>query len=853
MNMLFVLGPEDPASCRKWDLKNVASVASNPTSFSSTSPCMAQKKNIDSSFAPPCPMTDILPPKHQNVVELKSVLNNVFCGADTYAQVRKQTSEDCGTQTHTSNNPTPVGGQCTEEIHVTDQVSLWQSSDVGQAPDSDNWGDFSEMRLPRCLSPLPSEAGEITDISTQDLLRPLEFSSCLSASHVNLQPTLRYMFSPVQPQAHPGETIQQNLSCTPQHVNEIHCSGVGKNSCPLRSNRDHNGGSSEYKSKEKKRKMPDFKNDLRKGTEDKMLDRQMNESVVRSVSTTAHSVESDNEPYRKKEKVNYPNDTQAEKIVDPCSAKINIRQIDNVQDISNPVTFEKMDCLKTAKTRNTVPMDQKSHENMVLCQISPPFKCKGQEACQKDVWDTKQPASLVTKHGLGMPVQKRTCTKAQMEDLSKISELSSSAPVLNASSSCSHHDLQITQMSKESMPRHGNRRPSNVQHPLGFAQNITKIKDVFNECEKNNLPEPEKKNLFTEPKKVTPDVNLNREENKQPEMFASLAKKKGCSEKISHLDPSITQHFPVNQQQSVLQTSRRQPPKSEHLSAELMMDNNIQKKKGKGVPRTDKPDMLNKSEVENVDSKNRADSEQDESSSRNVNGCLVNGNFEREAEISVNTGLSIHEVVDLNAASRLCTIPTVNDFNNHFRMENHLQLESSTTLLCPFRPETMMEKPKVDEQITESLCEVSNKPTEDKLIKTKELPSEGTGTQIGNLEGQEGEKKENAVRRTEHVEISRMNDNEAEISDIDIDVVDESLQLVTDHGDEVIATAGNVGDNENQIVMDNDGQALAHEEELNGQQVLRTEVEVMPPDEGNFSFLILILYKSSIVSSSSEL
>ncbi|KAK3573309.1 hypothetical protein QTP86_022697 [Hemibagrus guttatus] len=418
----------------------------------------------------------------------------------------------------------------------------------------------------------------------------------------------------------------------------------------------------------------------------------------------------------------------------------------------------------------------------------------------------------------------------------------------------------------------------------GLAQNITKIKDVINECGKNNVPEPEKKSPFIEPEQVTPDMNLNREENKHPKRLASLTKKTSFCDKIFHQtvfspDTTVTQHFlPINQLRSVLQTSDRkirtslppsfickkirEPPEPEHLSAELMMNSNKQKKKDtteesdveKGVPRTDKPDdVLDRSEVENVDSKNRADSGQDESSSRNVNGCLVNGNCVREAEINVNTGLSIHEDVDLNAASGLCPIPTVGDFNNHFGIENHLQLESSTTLLCPFRPETMMEKPKVDEEITESLGEVpvSNKPTEDKLIKTKELHSEGTGTQIGHLKRQEGEKKENTVRRTEHVEISRMNDNEAEISDIDIDVVDESLQLVTDHGYEVIATAGNVGDNdveENQIsiLMDNDGQALAHEEELNGQQVLRTEVEVIPPDEVDMTSEMINTEASSI-------
>ncbi|GAA6096421.1 uncharacterized protein LOC113642371 isoform X2 [Tachysurus ichikawai] len=863
-------GSEDLSVCRKWNLKN-------QTLLTNTSPCMPEKNNIDSSYTPLCPMTDIVTPKlifgkegleHQNVVEMKSVLNNFFWTTDTYAWSRKQTfrgtNEDCDIQTQISrtaicnaalDNSTPIEGQCPEQIHITDQVSLWQSSEVGQAPNSDNWADFSEMRLPRCLSPLASEVGETTGISTRNLIRPLEFSSCLSASHINLQPTVRCTSSSVQPQAPPGKTNQQNSSCTPQKVNEIHSLGVGKNLSPLKSNRDHNGVAIECKPEENKTKMPDFKNNLRKGTEDKTPDRQMNESVDRGISTAMHNVESDNEPSRKKAKVaGYPNEvcTQAGKVVDPCSAKIkNIRQIDNKKDISNPVISEKIDWLNAAKTRNTVSIDQKSQANMAHGQVSPLFKSKGQEACQKDVWDTKQPTSLVTKRGLGMPIQKRKCTKAQMEDLSKISELNSSPPVLNDSSSCSHHDLQLTQMRNECVARQG------------FKDSV---KDLINECEKNN--EPEMKNPFIEPEKVSPDVNLNREGDKQPQRLASLAKKTSFCDKIFHqtvfsLDTTVTQHFlPINhQRRSDLQTSDRkirtsfppsvickkirEPPESDHMSAELMLDSNKRKIKNtieesgreKCVPRTDKSDdVLDKSKVEKVDTKNKAVSEQVESGFRNVNGCFVNRNSVREAEINLNTGLSIREAVDVNAASCLYPIPTVRDFNNNFGTENHLQLESITTLLHPFRPETMMEKPKIDEQITESLSElaVSYKPTEEK---TKELHPKLTGcTQIGNLEGQEGEKEENTIRKAEHVEVSGMKDSEAKLSDIEVDVLDERVQLAIGHGDEVFATSGSVGDTneeESQIstMRLNDGQVLAIEEELNGQQVLRTEVEVVSSDE----------------------
>lgn len=907
MTMLPIVGSEELSSCREWDLKNVASLASCPTSFSCTLPCNTQKKNIDSSFTPPCPLTDIVPSKltfgtegleHQNIVELKTVFNNLFWGADTNVQSGKQTvsdaREDCDIQTQISrtgtnnasqDDPTPVGEQCPEQLHVTDLVSVGQSSDVGQTPSSDNCADFSEMRLPKCLSPLVSEAGETTGILTQDPLRPLEFSSCLSASCVNLQPALRYTSSPIQPQALPGKTNQQNPSCTSLHVNELHCSVVGKNSCPLRSNINHSGEASECKSEEKKKKMPDFENDLLKWTEDNRLDRRMNESLVRGISTARHSVEAVIEPYRKKAKMaGYPNgvDTPTVKILNPCSVKIkNIRHTDNMKDMSNPVTSEKTDCLKAAKTRKAMSIDLNSQEDLALCQISQPFKCKHQEACQKDVWDTKQPAPLVAKRRCGRPLQKRTCAKALMEDLSKISKLNNSSAVLNTSSSSSLYDLQLTQMNKECVPRHGSGRPPNVHHRLGLAQTITKVKDLINECEKNKVPEPEMESPFTslKPEKVTVAVNLNTEENKQSKKYASLA---NFCDKIFHqtvfnVGTTVTQHFlPINQQLgSILQTTDRkigtslppsltckklrEPLEPEHMSTKLMMDNNKQEKKDtteenemeRGVPGTDKPGkVLDKSKDKKVDSENRVDSEQVESSSRNVNGCLVTGNFIKEAEISASTGLSNHEAVDLNAASYLGTVPPARYFNNNFGMENKLQHESTTTLLHPFRLENMKEKPKTDDQITESFCEVpvSNKPTEVKIIKTKELRFEGTGnTRIVNLEGQEDwnkeKEKENTVRKTGHVEISRMNEYEAGISDVEVDVMDESAQLAIDHGDEVVSTGGKddnieVEESQMSVEMDNDGEALAHEEKLNTQQVLRTEVEVMPPDEGNIEFLI---------------
>lgn len=887
MSTLPFVESEDLSSCRKWDLKNVAPVASSPTFFSHPAPCTTQKKIIDSSLPEPCPVTDIEPSKfsfanedleHQDVVELKSAFNNLFWGEDTYALSRKQTvsdsNEDCDLQTQISgsaiinaapDDPTPAGKQCLEQLCVADEVSVWQSSNVGQTPDTDNWADFSEMRLPRCLSPLTSEADETSGISAQDPVRTeLEFSSCLSPSHVNIQPTSRFTSSPIQPQALPGKTNQQNPSLSSLQVNELHCSVVGKNPCPLRPNRDQNGEPSECKSEEKKTNLSNFpENGLLKGTEDNIVDRQMNESVVRKISTARDGVEPDNEPYRKKAKVaGYPNgvDTQTLKVVNPCSVKIkNISHIDNIQDISSSVISEKLDCLEVAKSRKTVSIGLKSQENLALRQMNQMFKRKGQEACQKEVWDTKQPSSLVAKHGHGRPLQKGTCAKATMEDLSK---LNSSSAVLNTSSSSSRLDLQLTQMSKECVPRHDDARLPKVQHhPSGLAQTIIKVKDLTNEWEKNIVAELEMGNPIVETEKVILDVNLNREE-KLPERYSSLAKKTRFCDQIFHQSvfsagTTVPQDVPVKHHlRSVLQTTDRkirtslppslsskklrEPPVPDHMNTRLMTDNSKREKKDTpgGVPMTDKPDyVLDKSKDKKVDSKKRVDCEV-KSSSRNVDGRLVNRNFVREAEISASTALSIHESVDLNPASHLCTFPSARDLNSNFGTDNNF-----CSLIHPFRPENMMEKPTTDEQVPERLCEVpvSNKGKGVRLIKTKELHTEST--QIVNLKGQgvwnKEKEKENTGRKLEYVEISRMNEYEVGISDAEVDVMDEYPQLTTGHGDEVAATADDpdIEGIQMAVDLDNDGED-AHEEEFSGPQVLRTEVEVMPSDEGNFEFLI---------------
>lgn len=896
MNVLPFAEPEDLSGCRKWDLKNVQS-------SNHTSPCITQKKNIDISFTS-LSVTDFVSSKlttgtegleHQNIVDLtnNTASNNLYWGADTCVQSEKQTVSDANEdrdQTQISKMPTShavqgdptwVGKQWPEQLHVTDQVSVWQTSDIGQASNSDH---FSEMRLPMCLSPLILEAGQTTSISTQDPLRPLAFSSCLSASNVNLQPTMRYTSPPIQPQALPGKTNQQISLCTSLHANDLHCSALGKNSCPSRSNMDNNGEASKCKSGEKKTKMPNFDNDLLKETEDNILDGQMNASVVRE-TTARDNVETVNEPCRKKAKVaGYPDgvDTQMEKVANPCSVEINdLIHINYIQDISNPVTSEKMDCLKAVKIKKTMPMEPKFQKNLALCQISQPFKCKGQEACQKYVWDTNQPASLVAKCGRVRPLHKRTGTKILMGDISKKSKLDSSSAVLSASSSSSHHDLQVIQMNKECVPSNGSGSSPNVQQCLsGHAQTTTKVKDLTNECEKSKIPEPEMENPSVEPEKVILDINRNREENKEHKKYASLAKKTSLCDKIFHqsvysVGTTVTQHLSINPHihpnfpttnkkittslpPSLTCKKLKEPPEPSDTSTKLMTDNSRQKQKDgtkkddietNDKPQNDKPDnVLKKSKDNQLDSKSsRFGGKQAESSSKNVNGCVVNGRFVKEPEIIANTDLFMNEA-DLNAAPYLCTVPPERDFNSKSGVD--LQNESSfyRALLYPFTPENVMEKPTTDKCV----CEVpfSNEPTEVKVIKTKYLHIEETkSTQIVNLEGQKiwerGKEEKGTAKETEHVmEIGRENEFKAGINDYEVDVMDETAQLATDHGDEVIATGEgdydiDVEESQMSVEINNDVED-AHEKELDVWQVLRTEV--MSSDKGNFEFLIIQMY-----------
>lgn len=786
MSILPIVGSEDVSSCRKSDLKNVASLGSYPALPSHPSPCSAQKKNIDSSFTPPCSGTDFVPfkhtfrPEHQNVFELKTAYNNFCGGADPRTQTVSDSSED-----------------------------------------------FSEMRLPRCLSPLASESGKTTGISTQDPLRPLEFSSCLSTSHVNRQPALRYESSPIQPQALPGKTNPQNSSCTSLHVNELHCSMVQKNSWPISSNEDHNV------SVEQKTKMPDPDNGLLKGKENNIQERQMNESEVRGLPTPRYSVETDNEPYRKKAKMSgYTNgaDTQRVMVVKPCSVKIkNISHSDYKQNSSDPLTSQKMDCLKAVKKNNPVSIDLKSQEKRALCQMS-----KGHEECRKDVGDANPPASLVVKHGQRSFLQKRT-SETLMEDLRKISKLNNSSAVLNTLSSSNRHDLQLTRMSTESTPKHGS-----------LTQPVPEVKNLADQCEKNKV----------EMEKVILDVNLNTEECKQPKMYACLAKKASFCDKIFHqsvlsVGTAVT-HDISHQPRSIFQTTDRnlrtslppslnfkklrRPPEPDHMNAKLMVDNSkkdttdTREESGneRGVPGTDQPnEVLDKAKGQNIYSKRGVDQEQVKSSSRSVKGSFV-----RE---TANPASSIYEAGDLNAAFHLCMVPP-----EDFGMGNNLQHESKTVL---HSFENMIEKP-TERLIPKSFSEapVSNKPAEIKLIQTNNLHIEETeGIRVVNMEEQDilskEKEKENIVRKTGCVKISRMNEYDDEISDL---VMNECTQRAADQSDEVVATGGNTHDTDVMgsqmcLEVDNDGE-VSHEEEFSNPQVLRTEVEAMQPDEGNIEF-----------------
>ncbi|XP_046725707.1 uncharacterized protein LOC124399062 isoform X1 [Silurus meridionalis] len=798
-------------------------------------------------------MTDILPSKltfdiedleHQNIVELKTVLNNSFWGADNYAHSEKQividTNENCTAQTHISGNyisnaaedqPTSLDKQCPEMLYVTDQTS--------KAIDSDNWEDFCEMRLPRCLSPLPPEVGKTTGIFTQDPFQPLEFSSCLSASHGNLQPAIRYTSTPIEPQALPGKTNPQYPLCTSPHQDELNCLVVGNNSCPLKSNRGHNGVATYSASEEKMTKMTDFENDPK------------------------HALETVNEPYRKKAKIaGYPDgvNTQTVKVLNPCSVKIkNLRHIANIQDISNSVSPEKIDCLKSAKTKNTVSKDLKSQEKLSVCKKSQPIKCKDQEACREKVQDITQPALLVTKCERGdmRPLQKRKCTKDLMKDLST-SVMNSSSAV--APSSSWHDDLQLPQISLACAPSQGSERASKVHRPsLDLAPTITTVNDFISKCELNKVTEPEMKNPFVEPEKVIPDVKLNREDEKQCKTHTF------CDQAIFSVFPTITEHFlPVYHKPiSILQTNAetnktsllskklREPLESAEMSPNLMNKNRLENKDKtkeieKGVPGPDKPGKALDTDKK-VDSTNRVEIEHVDGSSINVNGCLVNGKVAGESDISANTSLSFH---DLNTASHFCTVPSARDVNNfHFQLENNLQLELNT-LLHHFRSEDVTEEAKTNEQITEcndlQKVPIFIQTTEVTLIKTKGLHlGETRSIKIGkDLE------KEKEKESTDHVDISGMNENEAGIRDIEVEVLDEGAQIDAGHGYEVVSDEGNIDDDveesENSVDMDNDGEALAREEEFNRQheEVVDTDAPSNQrgeePDLSSSSVVILL-------------
>ncbi|XP_066535512.1 uncharacterized protein [Hoplias malabaricus] len=242
------------------ELKDVSSVSSHST-FPITSACITSQKDsgapviLQSSTSEKSLMSSIpfgsasLEVPSQNVGELKNVLDNLFWTTDHYVKSVKQTNDINGNyeslaaatsnvaqdsldkgntvlQTHSNADHSATGKQGSETEswrdknlpkpfpHITHHTSI-----LLHATTSDEGTNLSEMRLPRCLSPLVSKEGETESFNEER--RQKVKSPFVSASAVTLTTGLKSKNSFPQPQPVPGNTSQQNTSCT-HHYKKQH-------------------------------------------------------------------------------------------------------------------------------------------------------------------------------------------------------------------------------------------------------------------------------------------------------------------------------------------------------------------------------------------------------------------------------------------------------------------------------------------------------------------------------------------------------------------------------------------------------------------------------------------------------
>lgn len=427
------------------ELKNIPSLANHSSAI--TSPHVRSLKDAGPSFMLPCPAPgrDVafspegLKPPHQNVGDLRNVLDNLFWSADDVQ--RGEQSKSKSREGHYGNLQTLK--QCPEtwrdpkvlphnSPRTAGQAAFRQASDFICATNCDDRADLTETRLPSCLSSLVLEDGQ-TESFIQNYLRPLDVSS----PHSALKPAWKSMRSSPVPQTAPGKTDQQNLDRFIRQKAPIslssQSSGLGRSSCNSRSNKDYIQQTSEGRSEQAVTERQTLENQMFGEIKDVGLDGGTGELGLKVVPTKRSRLGSMvNEPKRKKLQMTDCVSTQfCSPMVKraPRTAKVEVAEdINNTEHGDHP-SSKKMYFLRACKSVST---NQKIMKRL-----------KTKKKSKKEDLERKQPA----KRKPGRP-QKRRRPAGLKQQQDQEMKSNSSFTGFQASGCCEKDNLHLTQQSK---------------------------------------------------------------------------------------------------------------------------------------------------------------------------------------------------------------------------------------------------------------------------------------------------------------------------------------------------------------------------------------------------------------------
>ncbi|KAL7889689.1 hypothetical protein AOLI_G00019470 [Acnodon oligacanthus] len=923
-------GPESPG-CEKQsklettELKKVATTASDQSLLDITSPCATSQKDVDPSLMLPCTASEKvllsnlpfgtggIEMPHQNVAELKHVLDNLFWTADNFVQSVKQTKSETS-EGHHWNLQTSGAGTSSAAQDAPDRVStllqtasdtassaagkqcleavIWRDPKVLPAhlphithkvTGSVDGTDLNEMRLPRCLSPLVSEEGE-TDGFTPECLSQVTVSS-LSTSSLTLKPALKYRISSRQPQSLPGKTGQQNQTNTHRYVTQKASSSSHSSELSSCSSRSVNGHMEETSEGILGQVMTQsLENQIFGGSKDKELDRQIGASEVKRKSTKRHRVEAMISGANMKKCKMFDGDsegvdTQTVMIMTPSSGNGEAVEDFSTTQFGDYPCSRKIYWLRAGNTVSHISKDQKSMIKLTEFQTNDSIKIKDEDKCTNK--DKIEPGLSVAKRGRGRPPKKRNHVADFVQNLSKEKTLNSLS-VDTRVSTCAGKDEFLSKRSKTNsgcvqneghdlvkdkeqdvclVAKRGCRRPTKGKKRADNEhQNLQKAESKMTSgCEGNKVQGPEMPNASVEFEEVNADMNLNKEEAKQPNVNASQAKKTSIVDQVFHqtifsFGTSVTGHFaPIGQQisASLLNTENSEktkrnmitgPPLPEiikkfrqltdrdHVRGRKLMivDNEREEKESPG-----------KGKIETrVEVNYKAGEVKDESTDKNVDSKNTNDHLKMPSK--TRNGLTENSETEMgrNQADEISDIGITSVHSDLSCLKSHLYpvpLASKCDSNCDMVCDPQSTSTKILENI-----EVTLDRTEDfhhkKTANTHIVHREAN--QVWNDEKVKGNTEMVGVHM---VEIPSKNDKPhgAEINDVEVEIMEESAPDAAGHREQAgtsccTAEKTDVEQSLSSFDMTN-GESGTYEEEPGELQLLRSDVAVMSSDEGTKS------------------